>query len=369
MSAKREIYFHEDDYCQQQLLPREAAAYAGAEIQKIGEFADSHRVPGGLGWTDIYVRKEAPVELRTLRIKRQEFAALVSSFLTSFDVVYTGYSSHREVCRKTGAWGNSQQCALLADWDEDGIIANVWAEFFAEDEESILAASKAVAALGRLHPLVYVDWAWGYTCDASEERAFASMLRAKLDSIAENVRSLRKGEQDHRSERERSTSVTDADAPDCLSRSVPAFPGEETVGRVETPRERTYTLQEVVEGVLVIGFVDRGSEGISPDATHDQDIAEFKSRMNALGEGGQPVFAVVDFSNYHMTWDNGRMLIGILLRAHGRLKAQGGGLLVCNHPAQLNPDFQSAFHFDEVIDFYSSRGDALVAARSPPRMV
>jgi hypothetical protein len=51
--AKREIYFHEDDYCQQQLLPREASAYARAEVQKIGEFAESHRVPGGRGWTDI----------------------------------------------------------------------------------------------------------------------------------------------------------------------------------------------------------------------------------------------------------------------------------------------------------------------------
>ena len=39
------------------------------------------------------------------------------------------------------------------------------------------------------------------------------------------------------------------------------------------PRERTYTVQEVVEGVLVIGFVDRGSGSISPDATYDQDVA------------------------------------------------------------------------------------------------
>jgi hypothetical protein len=35
---------------------------------------------------------------------------------------------------------------------------------------------------------VYVDWAWGYTCDASEEEAFASMLRTKLQTIAENAK-------------------------------------------------------------------------------------------------------------------------------------------------------------------------------------
>lgn len=131
------------------------------------------------------------------------------------------------------------------------------------------------------------------------------------------------------------------------------------------PREQSYTWQEIIEGVLVIGFVDRDPGGISPDATYDRDIAEFTSRMNALGEGGHPVFAVVDFSYYRMTdWDNGRALVSILLGAHRRLQAQGGSLLTCNHPAQLNPDLQSVFHTDKVIEIYRSRGDALVAARS-----
>jgi hypothetical protein len=131
------------------------------------------------------------------------------------------------------------------------------------------------------------------------------------------------------------------------------------------PREQTYTLQEVVEGVLVIGFVDRGSGGISPDATYDQDVGEFKGRMNALGEDGHPVFAVVDFANYRMTdWDNGRAVVSLLLVAHSRLRAQGGGLFVCNHPAQLNPDLQHIFCHNQVIKICSSRLEALVAARS-----
>ena len=190
MSHQREIYFHEDDYCQQQLLPREAAAHAEAEAKKIGEFADAHRAPGGLGWTDIYIREEAPVELGALRIQKELFAETVAPFLPPFDVVYTGYSSYREPCTKTAAWGSSAQCALIADWDEQGIIANAWAEFFDPEEASIIAATGAVAALGRLHPLVYVDWAWGYTCDASDEDSFAAMLRKKLKTIAQNAKSL-----------------------------------------------------------------------------------------------------------------------------------------------------------------------------------
>ncbi len=189
---KREIYFHEDDYCQQQLLPREAAAHAAAEVKKIDEFANAHEAPGGLGWTDIYVRQGAPVEIRVLGIKKQDLAAAVSQFLPAFDVVYTGYSSHRELCKRVAAWGHSQTNALFADWDDDGIVTNIWAELSDHDEGSILAASKAIATLGRIHPLVYVDWAWGYTCDAADEEAFVSRLRAKQQTIAENVRKAKK---------------------------------------------------------------------------------------------------------------------------------------------------------------------------------
>ncbi len=183
MSHEREIYFHEDDYCQQELLPRGAAAHAEGEVNKIGEFADAHRAPSGLGWTDIYIRKEAPVKLRALGIEMEVLAQTVSRFLQPFDLVLTGYSSYRKRCNDTRAWGRSEGCALFAKWDQDGIVSHIWAEFFDQDEASILAATQAVAALGRLYPLVYVDWAYGYTCDAADEDSFAAMLRNKLKEI------------------------------------------------------------------------------------------------------------------------------------------------------------------------------------------
>ncbi len=154
MSHAREIYFHEDDYCQQELLPRGAAAHAEGELNKIGDFADAHRAPGGLGWTDIYIGQEAPVKLRALGIEKEVFAQTVSRFLQPFESVLTGYSSYRQRCNNTGAWGRSDACALFAEWDHDGIITHAWAEFFDEDEASVLAAARAIAALGKLRPLV-----------------------------------------------------------------------------------------------------------------------------------------------------------------------------------------------------------------------
>ena len=160
ISRRREIYFHEDDHCQQQLLPTEGAHWGA--------------------------------ELRILKITREQLSAALSPLLPPFDAVYTGYGSHRELCTKTAAWGISDKCALLADWEDDEIIRHAWTKFFDQGEQAILTATKAVAALGKLHPLVYVDWAWGYKCAASESDCFASLLRGKLKEIAEHAKPPKK---------------------------------------------------------------------------------------------------------------------------------------------------------------------------------
>lgn len=182
----REVYFHEDDYCQQQLLPCSARGHVATELKKSREFADAHLAPGGFGWTDVYVLQDFSPELSALRIDRVEFTDIVSQHLQPFELVFTGYSSHREQCRMTGAWGRSPQCCLFADWNETGIIRNIWAAFFEPDEESILAATAAVVAIGKRYSLLYVDWAWGYMCEIDDEFTFASQLRAKLKRLTQN---------------------------------------------------------------------------------------------------------------------------------------------------------------------------------------
>jgi hypothetical protein len=191
--TKREIYFHEDDYCQQELLPRDALAYAEAEVKKIEAFAEAHRAPGGFGWTELYIRQKPPVSFRALGMKKEDVDTVISPHLPPFDLVYTGYSSYRERCRKAAAWGTDQHNALFAEWDDEGIIRNVWAQFFESDEQSLLAASKAVVALGMVHSLIYVDWAWGYTCEIINGEAFASHLRAKLADISEGTKKVQEG--------------------------------------------------------------------------------------------------------------------------------------------------------------------------------
>jgi hypothetical protein len=130
------------------------------------------------------------------------------------------------------------------------------------------------------------------------------------------------------------------------------------------PCDQPYTWQKVVDDVVLIGFVDRG-DGADPDATYSRDIPEFRRRIEALETEERVTFAVIDFANYGITgWDNGRALVGLVLGTHNRLKARGGGLLVCNHPAQFNPDLQQCFGCDKLIEIHRSQREALVAARS-----
>jgi len=65
--------------------------------------------------------------------------------------------------------------------------------FFDQDEASIQAAAQAVAALGEIQALVFVDWAWDYACEVSRVDAFSDLLRTKLKTIAENYEAMKKG--------------------------------------------------------------------------------------------------------------------------------------------------------------------------------
>ena len=117
----------------------------------------------------------------------QQFALAISPFLPPFDSVYRDTAPIARNVKRQKLGERRSSAPIFADWDDDGTVANAWAEFFADDNDSIDRVTKAVATLRQIHPLIYVDWAWGYLCEVTDEQAFASMLRTKLDTIATNA--------------------------------------------------------------------------------------------------------------------------------------------------------------------------------------
>jgi hypothetical protein len=69
-----EVYFHEDDYCQQEVLPLTALDFCSKQIKEIDEFAVAHLAPGG---ADIPMSSRERIHLRSLlklkfRLSRSE---------------------------------------------------------------------------------------------------------------------------------------------------------------------------------------------------------------------------------------------------------------------------------------------------------
>jgi hypothetical protein len=152
----RTKYFHEDDYCQQKLLPITVWRHCADELQRIGAFSDAHRTDNG--WTDIYLRPGPPQSLRTLGIRASSVALAVSPILPSYQRVTTGYSSHVEECPATRAFGRDDSATLFFDEDASGVITACWIDPWTA-VAGAPAFAQALSGLPLATEMLLVDWA------------------------------------------------------------------------------------------------------------------------------------------------------------------------------------------------------------------
>lgn len=153
-----DVYFHEDDYCQIELLPAWLRDYCCTEAGRIDEFAAAHR-DGGIGYTGIYVRPSPPATYRNLEIALSGFSAAASQWLPSLGRVFTGYASHRELARNTHAWG-LQGARLFAETDAAGTVAAAWLVLSGPEPHAVSTVQQALLALPRRDDTLLVDWTW-----------------------------------------------------------------------------------------------------------------------------------------------------------------------------------------------------------------
>ena len=183
MPTPLDAYFHEDDYCQQEILPLAALPFCQQQSGEIEVFSAKHQAD--VGWTDVFVRKDSPAELKSLAIPVADLRRILGQHLVEFTTIYTGYSSHREYCKNTLGFGlESAGCFLFVDWDSDGIVLHIWTDLFDNTPEHLTPAVDAMQALGVKYPLLYVDWAWDFSLPIDGSEALAQKLREKLDEIA-----------------------------------------------------------------------------------------------------------------------------------------------------------------------------------------
>lgn len=150
------MFFHEDDYCQIQLLPLENWEYLILEADKINRFGIEHAA--GTGFSDIYLRPPAPRKLSERQITVNDIEQILNkSELTRFDEISTGYGvSYRELCDNTTGYGGKAY-VLLYDFKND-IVENIWMLIRGRDDTAKEKFGKALFELGQRHNLVLMDW-------------------------------------------------------------------------------------------------------------------------------------------------------------------------------------------------------------------
>jgi hypothetical protein len=160
------VWFHEDDYCQIELLPRSAEEFARRQAGQIESFAEAHR-DGDAGWTDIYIRSEPPASFGTLGIPLDALAAQVPSRLTRHDRVTTGYGTSRETAPRTVAWAMNNRALIFANYDRADVIQNVWLGWFTRDDVEVMR--EYLKRCADQWPLILADWAWSEIVDLRNE--------------------------------------------------------------------------------------------------------------------------------------------------------------------------------------------------------
>jgi hypothetical protein len=175
MEFPKAVYFHEDDYCQIEILPLSLWTYCVDEMKKIEEFSDAHKLD--LGWSDIYIREELPESLAEFSISLEAFKKGVEETLTPYRQVSTGYSSHVEECRNCFAWGLAdREFTIFADIDSENSINNIWLEIGCLTDANLPPVLDVFNNLPRSNDLMIADWRWSKAAQIADKNRLRSYL-------------------------------------------------------------------------------------------------------------------------------------------------------------------------------------------------
>lgn len=167
-------YFHEDDYCQVEVLPASNLAHCLTEMGLIDEFAAAHSVPGG--FTDLYVRGEARQPVSSFGITLAELQVALDPLLPKFTQVYTGYGSHQELCSGAIAWGIPRGVTIFASINKENVIGAIWLLFHAIPPDQLDLWRRVFRSLPRADDLLIADWNVSKVVPLADESALAAYL-------------------------------------------------------------------------------------------------------------------------------------------------------------------------------------------------
>ncbi|RAJ88240.1 hypothetical protein CLV59_1011008 [Chitinophaga dinghuensis] len=148
-----EIYFHEDDLNQVEIIPEQN--YANT-VEQMEGFPPQEE--GVMGFTSIIIRDQTPVNISELKIS----AAALNSALTPqctqvFGTVKTGYGSYVEIVEHAAAYGFDKYAIVVESLDD--VVKNIFLiDYYPPKEIICKPIFPVLYQLGTQFPLILVDW-------------------------------------------------------------------------------------------------------------------------------------------------------------------------------------------------------------------
>jgi|GEM_PF-1795302 len=152
------MYFHEDDYCQVQLLPKEDQVHLSAEGAKVKVVAEKNFT--GYGFANIHVPAKEPIPLSSRSIGVSEIdSILIADRFIRIETVFSGSMSDRALAQNTVAYRLGGYSFYYDH--ENGTVQNIWLDLFgkasADDQANL---TNALHLIGTKWNLVLMHWSW-----------------------------------------------------------------------------------------------------------------------------------------------------------------------------------------------------------------
>jgi hypothetical protein len=152
-----ELYFHEDDYCQIELVPVENIQFIKKEIDGIFDFSEKNKIADGI-YSDIYLRNNHPKELEEYKIDYIGMDKILSNIAIKHEEVTTGYSTYVEECKNTIGYNFNGISIFISH--NDKYVTHIWFDFYLEKLSMAEDLYKILKIMTNYYDLVFVNWTW-----------------------------------------------------------------------------------------------------------------------------------------------------------------------------------------------------------------
>jgi len=182
--------YHEDDFCQIELIPIENYDFIKNEMSKLHEFSEKHKVGNGIGWTEMYMREENPIKTIDKNIYLNEIENILNKCSTKFDKVQNDYGKYAQDCSNTISYGINPNSSIFIDFTNEKIIENIWMNIFITGLNEKEDSHNILYNLSLNFDFILVDWGWEYFESLKNIEKIDEYLDKRIEVLARNKQNL-----------------------------------------------------------------------------------------------------------------------------------------------------------------------------------